>query len=253
MEDTYQSPKTRVSFYEKMFPSFFFYSKAFFTIIKASNIAKAGKYTGDEWINSSLEIIKSLESVGVQIHFENLSSFQKLDAPCVFISNHMSALETFVLPGIIQPYRNVTFVLKDTLVKYPVFKNIILRRNPITVGRVNPRADFKKVLSEGKNHLQNNTSIIIFPQTTRSTILDQSEFNSIGTKLAAYADVPIVPVALKTDAWKVGKWLKEMGEIDPTETVHFCFGDPITLSGSGKEDHQTVVDFISEKLAKMQT
>jgi 1-acyl-sn-glycerol-3-phosphate acyltransferase len=253
MKDTYQSPQTRVPFYGKLLPSFFFYSKAFVTLIKASQMAKAGKYTGDEWTNSSLEMIKSMESVGVRIHVENLSSFQKLDAPCVFISNHMSTLETFVLPGIIQPYRNVTFVVKDTLVKYPVFKNIVLSRNPITVGRVNPRTDFKKVLSEGKDHLQNNTSIIIFPQTTRSTILDKSEFNSIGTKLAAYADVPIVPVALKTDAWKVGRWVKDVGKIDPTKTVHFCFGDPMTLSGNGKEDHQNVVDFISEKLAKMQT
>lgn len=216
-------------------------------------MAKAGKYCGEEWAKSSLEMMRALESVGVEIVIDNLSVVQKLDAACVFVSNHMSTLETFILPGIIQPYRNVTFVAKETLIKYPFFKSVILSRNPITVGRVNPRADLKKILSEGKRHLENNTSIIIFPQTTRSKIMDRSKFNSIGTKLALYAGVPIVPIALKTDAWRVGKWFKDVGKIDPAKMVHFCFGDPIFLSGNGKNTHKAIVDFISENLAVMQT
>lgn len=36
--------------------------------------------------------------------------------PVVFVSNHMSTLETFVFPCIIAPVMKVTFVVKDSLV-----------------------------------------------------------------------------------------------------------------------------------------
>jgi len=37
-----------------------------------------------------------------------------LPSACVFIGNHMSILETFVLPCLIQPHRDVTFVVKES-------------------------------------------------------------------------------------------------------------------------------------------
>ena len=47
----------------------------------------------------------------------------------------------------------------------------------IAVGRDNPREDFKRVLSEGKNKLEQGISIIIYPQSTRAVEFDPSKFN----------------------------------------------------------------------------
>jgi 1-acyl-sn-glycerol-3-phosphate acyltransferase len=160
----------------------------------------------------------------------------------------MSVLETFVLPCLIQPYRDVTFVVKESLISYPFFGPILRSRDPIVVGRVNPREDLKIVLGEGQKRLRHNVSVIIFPQTTRSPIFDTDKFNTLGVKLAKRANVPVVPFALKTDAWGIGRRLKDFGKINPEKPVRIYFGDPMHITGSGKEEHNTITEFISAKI-----
>jgi len=48
-------------------------------------------------------------------------------------------------------------------------------------------------------------SVLIFPQTTRDLRFDPNKFNTLGIKLAKRAKVPVIPVAVKTDAWGMGK------------------------------------------------
>ena len=90
--------------------------------------------------------------------------------------------------------------------------------------------------------------MIVFPQTTRRPVFDPAQFNSIGVKLARRAGVPVIPLAVKTDAWGLGWPLKDLGKIDPSRTVRFSFGDPLTVTGTGKEEHEEVVRFITDKL-----
>jgi len=182
--------------------------------------------------------------------FENLSAFTELDTPCVFIGNHMSTLETFALPAIIQPHTPVTFVVKSSLLTYPFFGDLMASRKPIALERTNPREDLKKVLNEGTEKINEGKSIIVFPQSTRSATFDEKKFNTIGVKLAKKAGVPIVPIALKTDCWGHGKLSKEFGPIDTSKTVHFAFGAPIIPEGNGKEAHAQVCDFIKTNLDK---
>ena len=152
--------------------------------------------------------------------------------PFVFISNHMSMLDTFLLPGLILPFHPVTFVIKESLLVYPVFGWLMKAVKPIAIKRENPRKDLKMVLEEGKKLLARNQSIIIFPQSTRSASFDPSAFNTLGVKLAKKAGVPVVPVALKTDFQQNGKRIKEMGPIFPKEPVHICFGNPMAVGGN---------------------
>ncbi len=247
-QDHYRSPDYKLWAFTKRFPEYVFYPRVIYTVYKAARMAKAGTYTAKDWENGSRDILKALESVGVNVDIENLSSIRNLKSPCVFVCNHMSALETFILPCIIQPYRNVTFVIKKSLIDYPVFKHVMISRDPIVVGRVNPRDDFKKVMKGGKKRLDHNISVIIFPQTTRSNSLDEKKFNTIGIKLAKYANVPVIPVALQADAWGVGRIIKDAGKIDPQKPVKFSFGKPVFVSGNGKEEHRITYDFIRNKL-----
>ena len=78
--------------------------------------------------------------------------------------------------------------------------------------------------------------------------LDPSEFNTIGVKLAKRAGVPVVPIALKTDAWGNGKHLKDFGKIDPSKKVRFVFGRPLLVSEQGGEEHRAIIAFICEKV-----
>lgn len=250
-QDSYRTQPSHVSWLKRKMPSWFFYMQVLRVVRNAARLSKQGEYRGENWIQSSLDILGALESVGVRLILENLKSFHHLDTPCVFIANHMSTLETFILPCLIRPYRRVTFVVKESLVTYPFFKHVMVSRRPIVVGRSNPRDDLRCVLREGQARLEENISVIIFPQTTRSVDFDSKKFNTIGVKLAARGQVPIVPIALRTDAWSVGKRLKDFGKIHPQRPVRICFGTPIPASGdSGKAAHHRIVRFISEKLTE---
>ncbi|MCX6046863.1 MAG: lysophospholipid acyltransferase family protein [Chloroflexi bacterium] len=248
----YHTPPHRAFFLARWFPSLFYYPRFIAYILKYSRLAKQGKFGDAEWQQSSQASMLALETVGVEIEITGINSLTHLQGPCVFIVNHMSTLETIALPGLIQPYKDCTFILKRGMVEYPVFKHIMIARNPIVVDRQNPREDLKVVLEEGSEALAHGRSVIVFPQTTRTLIFDPDQFNTIGIKLAKRANVPVVPVAVRTDAWGIGAIIKELARIDPSKKVHIAFGEPISIHGRGADEHKQVIEFIQEKLQSWQ-
>ena len=247
-DDVYRTAPCRVSWFARTFPTCNFYRQFVWNVYRSSVKARQGKYDKIEWSRTSHQVLQSLESVGVRAEVSGVEHIRQLKSPCVFVANHMSTLETIVLPGIIQPVCDVTFVVKRSLLEYPVFCHILRSRDPIAVSRDNPREDFKAVLSGGIERLRKGISIVVFPQTTRALVFDPSQFNTIGVKLAQRGKVPVVPIALMTDAWGNGKWIKDFGPIDPQKTVRFAFGEPIEIEGRGAEQHQEIIDFIEAKL-----
>jgi 1-acyl-sn-glycerol-3-phosphate acyltransferase len=213
-----------------------------------SRLAVKGLYDGKQWAISSLAILRVFERVGGRVEIDNLDVPYSLSGPCVYIGNHMSSLEVLVLPCFVQPACNTTFIVKESLTRFPLFGHIASSRDPITVGRIDPREDFKKVLEEGQKHLDSGTSVIVFPQRTRSATFDPAQFNTIGVKLARRAGVPVIPVAVKTDAWENGRFLKDFGPIHPERKVHISFGEPLEVTGSGRETHEQIVEYIQRKL-----
>lgn len=244
----YQTDPQTATLFAKTFPSLTFYGKFIAIVFRGSAKAKRDLYNNAEWCNSSINTLRALESAGVHVEITGINYVERLETPCVVIANHMSMLETVILPIIIQPVRNITFIVKQALLDYPVFKHIMRSRDPIAVGRSNPREDLKAVIEGGIDRLKRGVSIIVFPQTTRTPSFDPAQFNTIGVKLAQRANVPIVPLALLTDAWQNGKRVKDFGKIDSSKKVHFAFGEPMCVQGRGTDEHQAIINFISSKL-----
>ncbi len=252
-EDTYVTdPHRRRSLFSRIFlsPKFTFYLKVFVIVWVNGRRALKGRYGSVEWAKSSGDILRALENVGIRVEITGMGNFRDIAGPVVFIANHMSTLETFVLPYIIQPLKELTFIVKKSLLTAPVFGPVMRSRDPVVVGRDNPREDLKVVLDEGARKLGSGVSLVVFPQSTRSVTFKPEEFNSLGIKLALKAAVPVVPVALKTDAWGIGKRLKEFGPVDVTKKVHFAFGEPMHITERGAEEHRKVIMFIQERLAQ---
>ena len=247
-ENEYLTPNRKVPLRAKALPGLFFYMKTLSVIWKASKMVKHDEYSRQEWMQSSLDIFKGMEFVGGQALIENLSVLQSLDTPGVIVGNHMSTLETMILPAIIQPFRDVTFIVKESLMSYPFFKNVLGSCEPIVVSRKDPRQDYKVVLDEGVERLKRNISVIVFPQKTRTSELIRDQFNSIGIKLARAANVPVIPMSVKTDFWGTGRYIKDLGKIDPKKKVHIAFGKPLAIEGNGRDQHENVIEFISAKL-----
>jgi 1-acyl-sn-glycerol-3-phosphate acyltransferase len=217
-------------------------------VFRTRKEAKNGKYGDREWTDSSFEILRVLEKAGGRFNIVGMENILKVTGPVIFLSNHISTLETMIFPCIIQPHRHVTFVVKESLIRHPLFGDVMRSRNPIVVGRTDPRKDFETVMNEGFDLLSKGISIIIFPQSTRSAVFVPSEFNSLGVKLARKAGVQVVPVAIKTDFWGNGKIIKEIGKLDHKKEIHIKFGEPFTIKGNGKEENQEVINFILDNL-----
>lgn len=232
---------------KRLFPSLYFFPNMLRILIYSNRHAKKGIYDDVKWYDSSVDTRESLEHAGIKMHFTGMDNLRKVEGPVVFVSNHMTTLETMVLPSIIRPIKPVVYVIKEELSRYPLFGPIALARDPILVGRENPREDLKIVLEEGSKRIQNGKSVIIFPQRTRSMVLNPALFNSLGNKLAKRNNVHVIPIALITDAWGNGKYIKEAGKIDPSKPVHIAFGEPLFITGNGAEEHQKVIDFIANK------
>jgi len=220
--------------------------------LRAAEKAKQGRYDAAEWAASSQDILRAIENIGVRVEITGIENVTEHSGPAVIIGNHMSMMETMLLPGILAPITDVTFVIKESLLNYPVFKHVMRAREPIALSRTNPRQDFKVVMTEGMEKLGRDISIIVFPQTTRSHVFDPAQMSSIGVKLAKKAGVAVIPLALKTDGWKNGRMVKDLGTIDTDKKAYFSFGKPMDVSGKGVKEQQAVNDFIVGKLKEWQ-
>ncbi|MDR3176068.1 MAG: 1-acyl-sn-glycerol-3-phosphate acyltransferase [Desulfovibrio sp.] len=246
--DSYETPEGAAGF-ERFLPSFFFALNVADIVRHDGHLARSGLYGGKEWVAGSTATVRALERCGVRLRFCGMGHIDRVEGPCVFVGNHMSTLETFVLPSLINPRKTVTFVVKDSLLRYPWFGPVLQSRDPIVVRRKNPREDFATVLEEGIERLGKGISLIVFPQSTRTPVFDPAVFNSIAVKLARRADVPLLPVALRTDAWRNGKYIKDYGGLCTEIRVSIRFGEALRVSGNGKREQAQVCEFISARLA----
>ena len=249
--NTYHSPeKDHLSFKEKILLN----NRLYFTLKYAGVVLRTRKeairktYDTKAWTDSSFEIFRFIEKTGGKFNITGMENITKPKGPVLFICNHMSTLETMILPAIIGPHRELTFVVKESLVRHPFFGDVMRSRNPIVVGRTDPRKDLEAVMNGGIERLSKGVSIVIFPQSTRSVEFKPEDFNSLGVKLARKAGVQVIPIALKTDFWGNGKWIKELGPLDHHKPINIKFGEPFRITGNGREEHQRIIDFIQSSL-----
>jgi 1-acyl-sn-glycerol-3-phosphate acyltransferase len=246
----YQTPPRRKVF-GSFFPSwlnFIYYVRLVSIITHAGIVGRRGNLDDEKWAWFSHRIVRTVEFVGGKVNISGLEALSHQSGPVVYIANHMSLLETLVLPGIALAFNRVNFVIKEELRHYPVAKHFMIALKLIAVSRQNPRDDLKVVMREGSKFISSGGSIFIFPQATRSVEFDVEGFNTLGIKLAARNGVPVVPVAVKTDFQQNGKWIKELGPIDPHKAIYFKFGEPLVVEGKGRQAHQDVIDFIVQNL-----
>ncbi len=254
--DSYDtSPERKRDFFSRLtFNSrFYFFSRTIGVFYGVGRSAHKGELNRERQIYHSNKNIDTLERCGARIHIRHLEKLDPAQGPYVIIGNHMSAVETTVLNAIIGPRLDFTFIFKRSLLKLPYMGAALKTLDAIPVDRVNPRDDFKAILTDGARKLEAGRSILVFPQSTRSVKFVPEEFNTIGVKLARAAGVKVLPMALKTDFLACGKLINDFGPIRPNRHIHFEFADPIEVTGNGREAHQQIIEFITGRLAEWNT
>ncbi|MCK5849420.1 MAG: 1-acyl-sn-glycerol-3-phosphate acyltransferase [Kiritimatiellae bacterium] len=227
-----------------------YYINVWRTIYSGHLYAQRGEMVPETWGDHSYRVVRTVEACGGKLHISGMKPIHDINGPVVYVSNHMSLLETLLLPVILLQFNYPAIVVKKSLTTYPIFGDMMRAVEPIALDRLNPREDLKKVLTEGKENLSAGRSVLIFPQSTRSASIDPKKFNSLGVKLASRAGVPIVPLAVKTDFHGKGKLIKDMGKIDRKKHIYLKFGAPIKTEKNSKEVHEQTISFITKNLLK---
>ncbi len=250
-ERQYTTPATKKARLAKILPGLSatrFHCGVMRVIIRGAIRARMGRYDRAAWARSCHDIFRLVENCGGKFRVSGLEHLASNNGAYVIVANHMASLETFVLGGLILPFRDMAFVLRRSLLAYPLFGVLLKAIQPIAVSRTNPREDLKQVLEQGTACLEKGRSVVVFPQSTRTTVFDASSFNSLGIKLARKAGVPVIPLALRTDFVKPGKVLKDFGAVDPDTPITLEFGPPMKVEGHGKDTQEAVISFITERL-----
>lgn len=231
-------------------PSVAFYVQAVGHMSRAAFKAACGRLDNADLVKGSHALRRSLESVGVRFEISGLDRVDWQGGPYVFVANHMSALETQILPSILERAAPCTFVVKSSLLRYPILGPVLRGFDPITVDRADPRTDLRRVIEAGTERLRRGMSVIVFPQAHRTATFSRKSFNSIGMRLARAAGVPMVPIALDTATWMPGRLIKDIGWIVPERPARFAFGEAIATAADGATAHREVMNFIEARLAE---
>ncbi len=117
--------------------------------------------------------------------------------PAVFIFNHQSSVDMFVAAKLIR--KNAVGIAKKELKSMPIIGQLMAASGVIFIDR----KDKEKAIEAMKpavDALQSGTSIIIFPEGTRSKDKTLGSFKKGAFHLAMQAGVPIIPIILRNAA-----------------------------------------------------
>jgi 1-acyl-sn-glycerol-3-phosphate acyltransferase len=170
---------------------------------------------------------------GVKVRLEGEVNSLEPEGPYVFMANHQSAFDIFVLlAGLPVPFR---WVAKAELFKIPIFGPAMKRAGYISINRDNPRNAVKS-LNEAAQKIRDGVSVVVFPEGTRSKDGILLPFKSGGFVLAIKSQTPIVPTALigTFDVKPVGRFW-----IHPN-IVFIRFGTPVETMGLKTRDKEAM-------------
>ena len=209
-----------------------------------------GMLNTDRWAHFCFRAAQKAEQFGIKIMLDGWKNRTTHDGPVVYLCNHMSTLETILLPPILLTYSPFNVVVKASLSHLPFLEKAAVHMGLVPIGRKSPREDLMTIFREGCARIGNGNSMLIFPQGSREKVFARKGYSSIGAKLAEKAGVPVMPIAVKTDCEPTrpdGKgWFKDFGTVDPSKDIYVSCG-PV-IKGTSREMHAASFDWIKARL-----
>jgi 1-acyl-sn-glycerol-3-phosphate acyltransferase len=164
--------------------------------------------------------------------------------PYIFAANHQSQFDIFALQGFLGV--DFRWLAKKELFKVPVWGPAMRRAGYIPVDRSHGKQAIKS-LDEAAQKIAAGTSVIIFPEGTRSKDGNLQDFKAGAMVLAIKSGVDIVPVAISgTHAiLPKGKLLINPGK------VLIRMGKPIEMKNYGAKDKHDLARIVQNAVAEM--
>lgn len=150
---------------------------------------------------------------GIKFSVTGLEKLPRDKKPYLALANHQSFWENFFMQLIIPIH---SWVIKEELFDIPVFGPCLKLLDPIAVDRNNNRS-VVQILEEGKKKINENLSIVMFPEATRIKVTSTIKFKPSCAKLALETGGGIVLIAHNAGLiWPKGFWFKKSGTIKVT-------------------------------------
>lgn len=216
----------------------------FFSLFKKSRLEKLTAQGKDEQAKQYVYLkVKEwaqyiIRQVGAKV--EVIGKENIPEGPCLFVSNHQGAMDIPLILGTSD--RTIGFVAKKELLKYKFLAYWCKQINCVFMDRENIREAIKSI-DEGVEYLKNGSSMLIFPEGTRSKGPEVGEFKKGSIKLGLKAGKPIVPVSI-CDSYLLREansgWKFKPGN------VKIIFGKPIDPAALDKKQQRDLTEKIRE-------
>ncbi len=164
--------------------------------------------------------------------------------PQIFFSNHLSYFDVIcLLSHLPAQYR---WLAKAELFRIPLFGRAMAQGGYLAIDRSNPRKAHQSMLVAAKR-ISGGTSLVIFPEGTRSPDGRLQRFKTGGAILAIRAQAPVVPVVIVgTD-----KVLPKRSLRVRKGTVEIRIGKPIVTEGLRTRDKKWLLSEVRGAMSAM--
>lgn len=161
------------------------------------------------WARLNLKALKILCGLDHRVH--GLEHLPKDNA--IVLCKHQSAWEILALRALLPPEQS--WVLKQELIRIPVFGQALKRLRHIAIDRAAGRREITRLIREGSALLEGGHWVVIFPEGTRVAPGTQGSYNIGGALLAERTGRPVVPIAHNAGVfWGRRSLFKRPGTID---------------------------------------
>ncbi|GAB4337581.1 MAG: lysophospholipid acyltransferase family protein [Desulfobulbaceae bacterium] len=182
-------------------------------------------------------------TAGVRVRIEGREHLDP-EQTYIFVGNHASQFDIFCFQGYFP--HDFRWIAKKELFRIPFFGSAMLRAGIIPIDRSHGREALRS-LNRAAEQIAAGTSVLIFPEGTRSSDGRLQPFKTGAVMLAIKAGVPVVPVGFNGTSRILpkGKLLATPGE------AVIRIGKPIATSGYKPSDKQELAQFLHDRVAEL--
>ena len=212
-----------------------------------------GKLTTAKWAEFCFATVQRAERLGMNVVVEGFANRMAYDGPVIYLCNHLSTVETILLPPVLLAFGPFSYVAKASLAHLPFLARAAEHMRMVPISRVSPREDLLNILKVGTERIRGGDSFLVFPQGTRQPVFSRRVYSSIGAKLAEKAGCPVVPIVVDTrcqptrEKGLLRHVFRDFGPVDTSRDIRVACG-PVIPCTKSRAMHEAAFDWMAAKL-----
>jgi 1-acyl-sn-glycerol-3-phosphate acyltransferase len=186
----------------------------------------------------------TLAASGARVRVEGAQHIRS-DAPQIIISNHQSWYDVWALAAYIPGrYR---FIAKKELARIPLFGQAWQAAGHISVDRSDRQAAIRSLEQAARRVREDNSSVVIFPEGTRSPTGELLPFKKGAFMLALQMGVDIVPTAVigGRAILPKGGWRVRSGDLIVR------FGEPVPIASYSESNRDELIARVRAEIQRL--